>query len=201
VRPNLRSASQPVVRPRSSELEPTLSAVAHKPRWSEAERLAALYAYDILDTLPEQEFDELARIAAYVCSAPIALVNFLAEDRQWFKAEIGLGRKETPIDLAFCTHAILQPDLFVVPDTTQDIRFNCNPLVTEEPYLRFYAGALIVTNAGVPVGTLCVLDYVPRPGISLEQGNMLLALAHQATLLLELRLTRRRLAEYERRLT
>jgi GAF domain-containing protein len=185
-------------------LEPTVSAAAQEnkaqTRRSEAERLAALYAYDILDTPPEPEFDELAHIAAHVCTTPIALVNFLAEDRQWFKAEVGLGRRETPIGLAFCTHAFLQPQVFVVPDTTKDPRFNCNPLVTEEPYLRFYAGALIHTGGGVPVGTLCVLDYAPRPGISLEQGNILLALARQATMLLEYRLTLRRLAEYETKL-
>jgi GAF domain-containing protein len=174
--------------------------IAKPVAWSEADRIAALHAYEILDTGPEQEFDDLARIAAHVSSAPIALVNFLAEDRQWFKAEIGLGMRETPIGVAFCTHAILQPDLFVVPDTTSDPRFNCNPLVTDEPHLRFYVGALILTGDGVPVGTLCVLDYAPRLGITLEQGSILLALARQATTLLEYRLARRRLAECEARL-
>jgi GAF domain-containing protein len=166
-------------------------------RWSEAERLAALYTYEILDTPPEEVFDDLARIAAHVCSTPIALVNFLAEDRQWFKAEIGIGRRETPIEIAFCAHAILQPDLFVVPDAAQDARFSCNPLVTEEPHLRFYAGALIRSGTGVPVGTLCVFDHLPHHGITLEQGDILLALARQATVLLEYRLALRRLTELQ----
>jgi GAF domain-containing protein len=110
-------------------------------QWNEADRLAMLEAYAILDTPPEQAFDDLARLAAMMCKAPVALVNFLSEDRQWFKAKVGLGRRETPIDIAFCTHVIRQSHLFVVPDTTKDHRFNCNPLVTEEPFLRFYAGA------------------------------------------------------------
>jgi GAF domain-containing protein len=167
------------------------------PRWSEAERLAVLARYDVLDSPPEQEFDELARIACFVCSTPVALVNFLAEDRQWFKAEVGLAFRETSLDLAICTHALLEPDVFVVPDTTEDSRFNRNPLVTEAPFLRFYAGALIRVADGIPIGTLCVLDYVPRPGISIEQGSILLALARQAAVLLEHRLALRRLANYE----
>jgi GAF domain-containing protein len=164
-------------------------------RWSEPERLTALDTYGVLDTPPEPEFDELARIAAHVCSTPIALVSFVSEHRQWFKAEVGFGTRETAIDLAFCSHAILQPDLFVVPDTTEDPRFSANPLVTGEPHVRFYAGAVITTGNGIPLGTLCVLDQVPRPGITLEQGDMLLALAHQAAVLLEYRLTRRKLSE------
>jgi GAF domain-containing protein len=151
-------------------------------RWSEHERLAALEAYGVLDSPADQEFDELARIAAHVCSTPIALVSFVAEHRQWFKAEVGFGRRETPVDLAFCSHAILQPHLFVVPDTTKDPRFSCNPLVTGEPHVRFYAGALITTGNGIPLGTLCVMAQVARPGMTLEQGNMLLTLAHQATI-------------------
>jgi GAF domain-containing protein len=167
--------------------------------WSEPERLAALDAYGILNTPPEQEFDELARIAAHVCSTPIALVSFVAEHRQWFKAEVGFGRRETPIDLAFCSHAIRQPDLFVIPDTTKDPRFRSNPLVTGQPHVRFYAGALITTANGIPLGTLCVMDQVPRPGITLEQGDMLLTLAHQAMVLLEYRLTQRKLSERKSR--
>jgi GAF domain-containing protein len=180
--------------------EATLQNNGSPPRWSEADRLAALRAYDILDSPPEEEFDDLARIAAHVCSTPVALVNFLAEDRQWFKAELGLGRRETPIELAICMHALRQPEVFVVPDTTLDSRFKGNVLVTGEPYLRFYAGALILTGGGIPLGTLCVLDYAARSGITLEQGNILLALARQATILLEYRRTRRHLAECEARL-
>ncbi len=91
--------------------------------WTEAERLKALRNYDILDTAPEPEFDGLARIAAIMCRTSVALVNFLAEDRQWFKAEIGAGRRETPIAIAFCAYTLRQPDVFVVPDTREDIRF------------------------------------------------------------------------------
>jgi GAF domain-containing protein len=170
----------------------------HMPlRRGEAERLAALHAYDILDTPPEQEFDDLARIAAHVCAAPIALVSFLAEDRQWFKAEIGFGRRETPIELAFCFHAVHQPQLFVVPDARQDARFAGNPLVTGEPHLRFYAGALIFSALGTPIGSLCVFDYEPRLGITVAQGEILIALARQSSVLLEYRLAVARLAEFE----
>jgi GAF domain-containing protein len=165
-----------------------------RSHWSEAGRLATLEAYGILDTPPEQAFDDLARIAAVVCKTPVALFNLVAEDRQWFKAEVGLGKRETPIDVAFCTHVILQPHLFVIADTTRDPRFNCNPLVTDEPFLRFYAGAPLLTGNGVPLGTLCVLDYAPRPGVTPEQGEVLMALARQGTILLEYRLALRRLA-------
>lgn len=155
--------------------------------WDEAERLAALKSYGILDTDPEPEFDGVARIASLVCRAPIALVNFVAEDRQWFKAEVGIGRRETPISVAFCSHALLQPGLFVVPDTTKDLRFNCNPLVTGEPHLRFYAGALVISGEGLPIGTVCVLDRKPREGLSLEQGEVLTILAQQVSVILEYR--------------
>lgn len=160
---------------------------AESRRWTETDRLAALSSYDILDTPPEQAFDDLARLAALMCKAPVALVNFIGVDRQWFKAEVGLGRRETPLDVAICTHVILQPHLFVVPDTTKDARFDCNPLVTGEPYLRFYAGSPLMTGNGVPLGTLCVLDYVPRSGLTPEQGEALLALARQGSVLLEYR--------------
>jgi GAF domain-containing protein len=155
--------------------------------WTESDRLAALWGYDILDTPPEEVFDDLARLAGLMCNAPVALVNFITEKRQWFKAEIGLGRRETPLDIAFCTHVILQPHLFVVPDTTKDARFNCNPLVTGEPHFRFYAGSPLLGGSGLPLGTLCVLDYVPRPGLTAEQGEVLLTLARHGSVLLECR--------------
>lgn len=151
----------------------------------EDERLAALHAYGILDTPPEESFDALTRIAAYICKAPIAVINFVDRDRQWFKSEIGLGVRETPLDVSICAHAILQPGLFVVPDTTQDTRFADNPLVTGTPRLRFYAGALLESDQGHPLGTLCVLDYSPRT-LSAEQGELLEALAGQVMLLLRL---------------
>jgi two-component sensor histidine kinase len=157
-----------------------------RPPWDEAERLAVLRQYGILDTPPEAEFEDIVRIAAHVCEAPIAVVNLIEDHRQWFKAEVGLGVRETPLDVSICAHAILQPGLFVVPDTTEDPRFNCNPLVTGEPYLRFYAGALLQTREGLPLGTVCVLDYKPR-GLTEEQAFTLQALARQVMGHLELR--------------
>ena len=152
----------------------------------EAQRLAALRSYDILDTPPEVDFDAVTRLAAHVCKAPIAVVNFIDGDRQWFKSEIGLGVRETPLDVSICAHAILQPGLFIVPDTLQDPRFAGNPLVTGEPGLRFYAGALLETPEGQPLGTVCVLDYQPR-ALTAEQGEVLQMLARQVMVQLELR--------------
>lgn len=158
------------------------------PPWSEAERLAALRSYDILDTEREGFFDELTEIAALICKAPIAVVNLIEDTRQFFKAEIGLGVRETPVDVSICAHAILQRELFVVPDTTLDPRFASNPLVTGEPRLRFYAGALLETPEGLPIGTVCVLDYQPRPdGLSREQALTLLGLARAVMAKLESR--------------
>jgi PAS domain S-box-containing protein len=168
------------------------------PAWNEAERLAALRDFGIVDTPSEGAFNDLARIAAHVCDAPIAVVNFIEADRQWFKAEIGLGVRETPLGVSICAHAILQPGLFVVPDTTKDRRFQHNPLVTGEPGLRFYAGALLETAEGLPLGTLCVLDTKPRPqGVSEAQGQTLLALAGQVMTQLEHRRALARLARRE----
>ena len=111
----------------------------------EAERLQALRRFDILDSEPEQSFDDLAALAAHICDAPIALVSLIDHSRQWFKAAIGLPMRETSRDVSFCGHAILQPDVFVVPDTSTDERFAGNPLVTGELGIRFYAGAPLVT--------------------------------------------------------
>jgi PAS domain S-box-containing protein len=158
----------------------------HERPWDEAARLAALRRYAILDTPPEQAFDDICLIAARVCRAPIAVVNLVASERQFFKAEIGLGVRETPLDVSICAHAILQPGLFVVPDTTKDPRFAGNPLVTGVPHLRFYAGALLVTHEGLPLGTVCVLDHAPRPdGLTPVQAETLEALARQTMTQLE----------------
>lgn len=151
----------------------------------EERRLAALLAYDILDTPEEAEFDEIAQIAALICEAPIAVINFIDRDRQWFKSVLGLNVRETPLDISICAHVILQPDLFVVPDTRLDARFANNPLVIGEPNLRFYAGALLKSEEGYPIGTLCVLDYQPR-GLSENQRFALTALANQVMTHLEL---------------
>ena len=155
--------------------------------WTEADRLAALRSYDVLDTPTEAAFRDFVQIAAHVCEAPIAVVNFVDERRQWFAAEQGLGLRETPLDVSICAHALLRPGIFVAPDLTKDERFDCNPLVTGEPRLRFYAGALLETPDGLPLGTLCVLDHVPRPnGLTAAQTFTLEALARQVMTHLEL---------------
>lgn len=156
--------------------------------WNERDRLAALLRYGILDTPPEPDFDNITRVASLVCKAPISVINLIADTRQWFKSEIGLGVRETPLDVSICAKAILQPDTLVVPDLTADSRFDCNPLVAGEPHLRFYAGARIDTPEGLPLGTVCVLDYEPRPqGIPEEQREVLRALARQTMAHLELK--------------
>ena len=132
------------------------------PACNDEERLAALREYGILDTPAEQAFDDLVRLVAHVCQTPIAVINFIDKNRQWFKSEVGLGVRQTPLDVSLCAHAILQRGVLVVPDTEKDERFKTNPLVVGEPYLRFYAGALLETADGHALGTLCVLDYRPR---------------------------------------
>lgn len=151
----------------------------------EKQRLQALAEYRILDTPEESAFDDIVEVASLICDAPIAVINFIDRDRQWFKSEKGLGVRETPLDISICSHAILQPGLFIVPDTTRDARFANNPLVTGEPYLRFYAGALLESRDGYPLGTLCVLDYQPRE-LTERQRFALQALANQVMAHMEL---------------
>lgn len=130
---------------------------------NEAPRLARLKALEVLDTLPELMFDQLTQAAAAICGVPIALVSLVDAERQWFKANVGLpDATQTPRDVAFCAHAILSPELMEVEDATQDARFAANPLVTGQPDIRFYAGAPITMTAGERIGTLCVIDRVPR---------------------------------------
>lgn len=149
-------------------------------------RLGALRAYGILDTPREADFDEVVEVASAICGTPISVINLIDQGRQWFKAEVGLGVRETPLDSSICAHAILQPGLFIVPDTTQDRRFADNPLVTGDPHLRFYAGALLQTPEGYPLGTVCVLDYKPR-NLDETQKAFLRLMANQVMKLLELR--------------
>lgn len=156
--------------------------------WLDADRSRALESYAILDTPIEPEFDELVQLAAETFGAPMAVVNLIASDRQWFKAEIGIGARELPLDVSICAHAILQNEFMVVPDTREDERFSRNPLVTSDDGLRFYAGALLRTPAGIPIGTVCVLDRQPRPdGITPHQQLVLEVLARQVMTQLELR--------------
>ncbi len=168
----------------------------------QAARLQALRDYDILDTPVEAAFEDITRIASQVCGTPIAVVNLIDECRQWFKSEIGLGVRETPLDTSICAHAILQHDFFEVPDTTLDSRFSANPLVTGDPNLRFYAGALLKTPDGHPLGTICVLDTKPRK-LDEAQRGVLRALARQTMAQLELRralVTVQRTRDYRSRL-
>jgi PAS domain S-box-containing protein len=163
-----------------------------QPFWDENARLTALEQYAIVDSGREPGFDDIAELAADILDAPIAVVNFIAADRQWFKAEKGIGQDTLPLDVSICRYAILQPGVFVVPDLTQDVRFENNPLVNAAGGLRFYAGALLETPEGLPLGTVCVLDTKARPqGIDDRQERALKALAGQTMAQLELRRSNR----------
>ncbi len=163
----------------------------------EAQRLAALETYAVLDTPAEPGFDDIVRIASQICGTPMALISLIDDRRQWFKAALGVDLSETPREIAFCASAIEQTGLFAVPDTAADPRFADNPLVTGEPGLRFYAGAPLVTPEGHALGTLCVLDRQPRQ-LSTDQADALAALARQVMVQLELRRAVQRQAADER---
>lgn len=164
---------------------------------NEAQRLEALDDYRVMDTLPEQDFDDLTLIASHICQTPIALISLVDDRRQWFKAKVGVDVTETPRDIAFCPHAILQNDLFIVSDTLADQRFADNPLVTDDPNIRFYAGAPLETPTGEKLGTLCVIDRVPRE-LDESQKQALLALSRQVVSQLELRVAKRKAEEAAR---
>jgi len=153
---------------------------------NEKKRLKVLWQYEVLDTVPEELFDDLTELAARICEAPIALISLVDEKRQWFKSKVGITVSETSRDVSFCAYAITQGELFIVPDATRDERFAGNPFVTSEPKIRFYAGAPLITPDGHALGTLCVIDKVPRE-LRPEQKQALVILARHVVSQLELR--------------
>jgi hypothetical protein len=161
---------------------------------NEAERLAALREYHILDTEAEQPYDGIAALAAYICKVPVSMISLVDETRQWFKSKVGITRLQSPRELAFCAHAILQRKPLVVQDAKKDQRFASNALVKGEPHIRFYAGFPLVNPEGLALGTLCVIDRKPRQ-LSAEQEKAMQVLARQVMVLLESRRVSAHLAD------
>lgn len=162
---------------------------------NESERLATLRKYDILDTEPETAFTSMVHLAAYICQTPIAAISLVDEHRQWFKAITGLDATETSRDVAFCAHAILQDDIMLVADAQQDERFHDNPLVVSAPDIRFYAGVPLITAQGDHLGTLCVIDRVPRE-LDAAQLDAIKVLAGNVMAHLDLRLSHQAIRQY-----
>ncbi|RKR06481.1 GAF sensor signal transduction histidine kinase [Maribacter vaceletii] len=164
--------------------------IAPKDHLYEKERVNALKSYNVLDTLPEEDYDNLTKIAAQICGTPISLVSLLDETRQWFKSRHGIDATETPKELAFCAHAINSDDkIFNIKDAREDERFKENPLVINDPNVIFYAGVSLTNDEGLPLGTLCVIDHKPRT-LTQTQKDSLTALSKHVMNLLELRKNR-----------
>jgi PAS domain S-box-containing protein len=180
----------PPERPRSTPspvpARPSPGVVPALRPWNEKARLEALRSYEVLDTLPEQSFDDITHLAAQLCETPIALIALADDTRVWFKSRLGVELAEVPRDASFCSHAILQPSLFVVPDVMTDSRFAASLLDTSRPPVRFYMGAPLITAEGFILGTVCVMDQVPRE-LRPQQARSLEALARQVVSQLELR--------------
>lgn len=156
----------------------------------ETNRLNDLKSFNILDTIEEQDFDNLTAISSEICNTPIALISLIDEKRQWFKSHHGLGARETPREHAFCAHAIKTPnEPFIVNNSLEDDRFKNNPLVTGEPKVIFYTGIPLLSDEGNALGTLCVIDHKPKE-LTEKQMNALNALANQVMKLLNLRKTK-----------
>ncbi len=160
----------------------------------EAARLAALEQYQILDTPPEQSYDDITALAAFICDVPIALISLVDADRQWFKSKVGIDVRETSRDVSFCAHAIADSEVMVVNDAFEDERFSDNQLVIFAPNIRFYAGVPLITPEGHPLGTLCVIDHQPRQ-LSDHQIKTLKSLARQVVTQLELQRVSAQLAD------
>lgn len=154
----------------------------------ESLRIKDLLSYKILDTESEKDFDDLVELASQLCNCPIASIAFIDNDRQWFKARKNIDDPETPRDIAFCSHTILQDEVMVVNDARTDERFSKNPLVTGKMQIGFYAGAPIYSNTGFKLGTVCVIDNMQKKELSDSQKNGLKIIARQVAKLLELRL-------------
>jgi signal transduction histidine kinase len=170
-------ATLPVHTPRSYPVVPR-----------DKERLDALGEYGILDTPEDPAFNDLARIAATLCNAPVAMVNLVDHERQFMKAAYGFTRRDVPRELSFCAHAIIEPArVLAVPDLASDARFESHPIVAGAPHLRFYAAAPIVTEDGYAIGTVCVMDVAPRSDLTSDDAEALRAIARQAMSLIELR--------------
>lgn len=150
--------------------------------------------YQVLDTTAEQAYDDVTALAAHICDVPVAMISLVDESRQWFKSRIGVNERETPRDVAFCAHTILQTDPLIVRDATKDGRFADSTLVTRSPYIRFYAGFPLTTAEGLSLGALCAIDRKPRK-LSDEQKRAMHALARQVMALLDLRRVSARLAD------
>lgn len=167
----------------------------------EHSRIRRLREYAILDTLPEEDFDNITRIASAICQTPIALISLVDVDRQWFKSAVGLSERETPLEASFCAHAIQDPShVLTVTDATLDSRFSETPLVTGSLGIRFYSGVPLVDAEGYALGTLCIIDQKPRQALTEEQEGSLKALASQVIRLLELRLRNKEIQAVSERL-
>ncbi len=161
---------------------------------NEKERLTKLKEYNILDTPEEESFDEIVKLASIICKVPMSTITLIDEKRQWFKAKVGLKYQETSREIAFCAHVINGDDLMIINDAAEDERFADNPLVTTDPDIRFYAGMPLITPDGNKLGTICVIDNVPRT-LTEEQKFALQILAKNVITLLELRLKNSNLSD------